>query len=511
MLLRLALTLCLAMLFSLPLSHASAQENGDKKETAKKEKVDEEPQSFVKSFSGRFNNARLNYTVTAGETFLKDDDGEPTASIFTVAYTKDGLDDPTTRPVTFVFNGGPGSASLWLHMGVFGPKRVVVPSDGADAGAAPYVIEDNPLSILDVTDMVFIDPVGTGYSRTLGDTKGKEFWGLREDAKSIAEFIRLYLTKNGRWNSPKYVAGESYGTTRAAQLVNELQRTFTGVALNGVIMISAILDFHTAEFAMGNSLPYVSFLPTYAATAWHHGKVIDKPARLEDFVEEARQFALDEYAVALLKGSRLPASERDVIVRKLARYTGLDETYIRQTELRVGDFRFMKELLRDRGLTVGRFDSRYTGEDYDDAGEFFDNDASAYGVDAAFVAAVNDYLTRVLDVEFEQRYKILDGELGRNWNWSTRDRGWPSYVNVAPHLGKGMRENKDLRAFFANGYYDLATPFFATENSVAANGIDPDRVVMEYYEAGHMMYTHGPSLEKLAGDVRAFISGPSRQ
>ena len=508
MLLRLALALCLALMFALAPIHASAQTDKTEREQNKKEKVEDEPQTFIKSFSGRFNDQRIAYTVTAGETFLKDDDGEPTASIFTVAYTKDEEDDPTTRPVTFVFNGGPGSASLWLHMGVFGPKRVVVPSDGSDAGAAPYNIEDNPLSILDVTDMVFIDPVGTGYSRTLGDTEGKEFWGLREDARSIAEFIRLYLTQNGRWNSPKYVAGESYGTTRAAQLVNELQRTFTGVALNGVIMISAILDFHTAAFAMGNSLPYVSFLPTYAATAWFHDTVENKPARLEDFVEEARNFALNEYSVALLKGSRLTEAERENVVRRLARYTGLDETYVRQTEMQIGAFRFMKQLLRDRGLTVGRFDSRYTGEDYDDAGEFFDNDASAYGVDAAFVAAVNDYLTRVLEVEFEQRYKILDGEPGRNWNWSTSSRGWPTYVNVAPHLGQGMRENKDLRAFFANGYYDLATPFFATENTVATNGIDTDRVVMAYYEAGHMMYTHAPSLEKLARDVRDFIAAP---
>ena len=474
---------------------------------AKSDKADTpEPRVFTKSFSGRFNDARLAYTVTAGETHLKNDKGEPRASIFTVAYTKDGDLDPATRPITFVFNGGPGSASLWLHMGVFGPKRVVVPSDGLDAGAAPYTIEDNPFSILDVTDLVFIDPVGTGYSQPLGDAEGKEFWGLREDARSIAEFIRVYLTEHGRWNSPKYVAGESYGTTRAAQLVNELQSTFTGVALNGVILISAILDFHTAEFAMGNTLPYVSFLPTYAATAWYHDAVSDKPATVAEFVDEARAFALNDYSVALLKGSRLPAAEREAIVSKLARYTGLSETYVRQTNLQIGAFRFMKQLLRDRGLSVGRFDSRYTGEDFDDAGEYFDNDASAYAIDAAYVAAINDYLTRELDVDFERRYKILDGEPSRNWNWSTRDGGWPSYVNVAPHLGRGMRENKDLRAFIANGYYDLATPFFATENSVAMNGIDPERVVMTYYEAGHMMYTHQPSLEKLAQDVRGFVA-----
>lgn len=501
----LTLLLPLVVLMATPIA---AQSTEEKKQESKSDKADLEPKSFVKSFTGRFNEERLSYTVTAEETFLRDEDGEPTASIFAVAYTKDDLDDPTTRPLTFVFNGGPGSASLWLHMGVFGPKRVVVPSDGQDAGAAPYRIEDNPLSILDVTDLVFIDPVGTGYSKPLGDTEGKAFWGLREDAQSIAEFIRLYLTTNGRWNSPKYVAGESYGTTRAAQLVNELQQTFTGVALNGVIMISAILDFHTAEFAMGNALPYVSFLPTYAATAWHHDLISEKPASLEAFVKDARQFALGEYAVALLKGSRLGEDEKDQIVSKLAYFTGLSETYIRQTDLKVRDFRFMKQLLRDRGLTVGRFDSRYTGEDLDDAGEYFDNDASAYSIDAAYVAAVNDYLTRVLEVDFEKRYKILDGEPGRNWNWSTNSRGWPSYVNVAPHLGRGMRENKDLRAFFANGYYDLATPFFATENTVAANGIDPDRVTMAYYEAGHMMYTHEPSLEKLARDVRAFIASP---
>ncbi len=498
----------LVLLFAALCAGAPVHAQDDAKENAGKSESQDipEPRAFTKSFSGRFNDARIAYTVTAGETHLKNDKGDARASIFTVSYTKNDATDPATRPVTFVFNGGPGSASLWLHMGVFGPKRIVVPSDGLDAGAAPYTIEDNPFSILDVTDLVFIDPVGTGYSQPLGDAKGKEFWGLREDAKSIAEFIRVYLTTHGRWNSPKYVAGESYGTTRAAQLVNELQSTFTGVALNGVILISAILDFHTAEFAMGNPLPYVSFLPTYAATAWYHDAVTDKPASVAEFVDEARHFALNEYSVALLKGSRLTAAEREAVVTKLARFTGLSETYVRQTNLQIGAFRFMKQLLRDRGLTVGRFDSRYTGEDLDDAGEYFDNDASAYGIDAAYVAAINDYLTRELEVDFERRYKILDGEPARNWNWSTRDGGWPSYVNVAPHIGRGMRENKDLRAFIANGYYDLATPFFATENSVATNGIDSERVVMTYYEAGHMMYTHEPSLEQLARDVRDFIS-----
>ncbi len=495
-----------------PLALVHAQEDAakekpdDKKDEKKDDKSDKKdtPKVFTREFSGTFNGATITYVATASETFLKNDKDENIASMFTTSYTKKDTADARTRPVTFVFNGGPGSASLWLHMGVFGPKRVVVPSDGKPAGAAPYNVADNPLSILDVTDLVFIDPVGTGYSIPLGKAKGEDFWGVKEDADSIAQFIRIWITKNGRWNSPKYISGESYGTTRAARLVPALQGGWNGITVNGVILISSILDFHTADFNKGNDMPYVGYLPTYAASAWFHGKVTPKPASLEDFVQQARDFAVNEYSVALLKGSKLKGDERKAIVSKLAYFTGLSETYIEQADLRVDASRFQKQLLRDRSLVVGRFDSRYTGKDYDDAGERFENDPSGYGIDGAYVTAVNDYLTRSLKVNFDRRYRILEGEPGSKWKWSERG-GWATHTNVAPHLGKAMRENSDFRVYQANGYYDMATPMFATELTMANNGIDPAKVTMSSFEAGHMLYTHEPSLKRLASEVRAFI------
>ncbi|MFM2110809.1 MAG: S10 family peptidase [Steroidobacteraceae bacterium] len=481
----------------------SADKNGvDKKDDPSKKY---EPKTFQSDYVGTFGGERISYRATASETVLKNDKDEDTAAMFTVSYVKKDVGDPRVRPVTFVFNGGPGSSSLWLHMGVFGPKRIVVPSDGSHAGAAPYRVEENALSILDVTDLVFIDPIGTGYSKALGNSKDEEFWGLREDAESIAEFIRIWVTRNGRWNSPKYIAGESYGTTRAARLVAALQGGFNGVSVNGVILLSSILDFHTADFGKGNNIPYVGYLPTYAAAAWYHGKVNPRPESLEAFVAEARAFAGNEYLVALLKGSALKGAERAAVVKKLARFTGLSETYIEQTDLRIDAFRFMKQLLRDEGKAIGRLDARYTGRDYDAAGETFDNDPSAYGIDGAYVASINDYLTRTLKVDFDRRYKVLDGAPGSKWKWTEGHGGWATYANVAPHLGTAMRENSDFRVYVANGYYDLATPFHATEITMADNGIDGSRVTMSYFEGGHMMYTHEPSLTRLSAEVRAFI------
>ena len=287
--------------FILPLLQSSY---GEEKKAEPEAKIPEILTSISKH-TGKFNGQTVKYTVTAGDTHLKNDKGEAVASIFSIAYTKDGVKDARTRPVTFMFNGGPGSASIWLHMGVFGPKRIDVPSDAMNAGAAPYDVIDNPLSLLDVTDLIFIDPVGTGYSKIIGKGEGKDFWGLNEDAKSISQFIQRYVTKNQRWNSPKYVGGESYGTTRTAALVKELQQGYNSMALNGLILISSILDFQSIDGAPANDDPYVSFLPTFAAVAWYHGKV-DKTGRtLDSFIEEARNFAINEYSVALLKGNRL--------------------------------------------------------------------------------------------------------------------------------------------------------------------------------------------------------------
>ena len=356
---------------------------GEKKEAEAKIP---EIQTSVTKHTGKFNGQTVKYTVTAGDTHLKNDKGDVVANIFSIAYTKDAVKNAATRPVTFMFNGGPGSASLWLHMGVFGPKRIDVPSDALNAGAPPYNVIDNPLSLLDVTDLVFIDPVGTGFSKVIGKGKGKDFWGLNEDAKSIAQFIQIYITKNKRWNSPKYVGGESYGTTRTAALVKELQQGYNSMALNGLILVSSILDFQTVDGASANDDPYVSFLPTFAATAWYHGKVNKQGRALESFVEEARQFAINEYSIALLKGSRMTQAEAKSVTTKLSLYTGLSETYLKHTRLRVDAFRFMKELLRDQGKVVGRLDGRYTGTEEDDAGEEFEADPSGYGISAAYTA-----------------------------------------------------------------------------------------------------------------------------
>lgn len=470
-----------------------------------------EPARFESSGAVRIDGANVRYDVVAGETYLRDDDGEPEASIFSIAYTRQGDVDPRERPVMFVFNGGPGSASLWLHMGLFGPKRIALPSDAEDDGAPPYAMIDNAVSVLDIADLVFIDPVGTGYSRALGETDAKEFYGVQKDARAVGRFIRLWLTENGRWNSPKYLAGESYGTTRAAALVNELTSGWNDVALNGVVLISAILDFQTARFAPGNDTAHIAFLPSMAMAACYHGRAPSCEGETpEAFAEEAREFAATDYASALLKGARLSDDERAAVVDRLAAFTGLSRDYVERAELRINAFRFMKELLRDEGLVIGRLDSRYTGRDADGVGETFDNDPSGYGVDSAYTAVMNDYLTRDLGVRMDRDYEVLSVSVNGQWSWDMEDGGgWPAYVNVAPWLGTGMRENPDMRVFLAQGWYDLATPFFGAELAIQKNGVPYDRVTREYYEAGHMMYVHEPSLQKLAGDVRAFITAGS--
>ncbi|TNE63668.1 MAG: peptidase S10 [Alphaproteobacteria bacterium] len=463
------------------------------------------PKSFVSAKTGTFGGVKVNYKAIAEETYIKDEKGDPTASIFSVSYVRTDVKDSGSRPVFFVFNGGPGSASLWLHLGLYGPVRVAVPSDGSDDGAAPFKIGANELSILDVADMVFIDPVGTGYSRAVGRGEGKDFWGIEKDAKSVAEFIRLWLVKNQRWNSPKYLSGESYGTTRAAALLNELQGGWDDIAINGVVFISSILDFGTAIAQPGNDDPYISYLPSMAAAAWYHGKVEKKGRTLAQYMDEARAFALGDYASALLMGNRLPAGQHDAIAAKLAGLIGVSKQYVLNANLRVNYMRFLKELMRDQGLVAGRLDARYTGRDYDGTTDTFDNDPSGYGIDAAYTAGINQYLHSDLGVDIERKYEVLSGKPGQSWAEPKRYYA-AGYPNVAPYVGEAMRENKDLKIMLASGYYDFATPFFASENTFNANGIDTSRVTFTYYEAGHMMYVHQPSLEQLVKDIRAFIA-----
>ncbi|NMH60807.1 S10 family peptidase [Alteromonas ponticola] len=468
-----------------------------------------EPMVTTTEHKASLNGNRVNYRVTAGETHLKDDKGNPAASIFSIAYTRTDVKNNSERPLMFVFNGGPGSSSVWMHLGVFGPKRVVLPSDAERVGAPPYPIETNPLSLLDVADLVFIDPVGTGYSKPLGDKEGKDFWGVKQDAEILSEFVRVYITRNKRWNSPKYLAGESYGTTRAAAMVKELQEGWGSIDLNGVLLISSILDFQTGDFTAGNDLPYMTFLPTYAATAWYHNALPDKSQYqdLESFLDEVRDFALTDYASVLLKGDLAQPAQIENVVNKLHQYTGLSKRYIEQTDLRINEFRFMKELLRDKGKVVGRLDSRYLGEDESQVSDSFEADPSSYAIDGAYTAALQHYMATDLQIDRDDPYHILSGDVFRNWDWiygaGARSQG---FLAMTPNLSRAMRQNKDFRVFVANGYYDLATPFFATEYSMNHHGMDTSRVTMKYYEAGHMMYIHHPSLEQLVKDIRAFMT-----
>ena len=485
----------------------------DTEKTTAKTEVEKpipEPTVFTTGHSGIFGATTVAYTATAGETYLLDKEDRPKAAIFSFAYTKNGIEDPSERPVTFVWNGGPGSSSVWLHMGAMGPQRVDVPSDATDAGPPPYHVEDNPLALLDVTDLVFVDPVGTGFSRALGEHENKEFWGLNEDAESMAEFIRTWITRNRRWLSPKYLLGESYGSTRAGAVAARLENS-DNVSLNGIVLISQALDYTGSTPSHDNVIAYVTYLPTMAATAWYHGKVEDRPADLEEFLLEARRFAVDEYAPALLKGSGLGPADRERVRQRLAYFTGLSEDYIEQSNLRVLADRFRKELLRSEGVAVGRLDGRYTGNDLDKVADRPDGDPASYKIDGAYAAGLSSYIATELKVDLDRDYKFSGGrELGRNWKWRTAPEGsfWePAYVNVARDLSRAMRRNDGLRVMIASGYFDFATPFYDAEYTFARHGYLPDRISYFYYEAGHMMYLHRPSLDKLMDDIRSFLRG----
>jgi len=468
------------------------------------------PRAFVTRHTGRFGGETVAYTATASETYLIDDKDEPKASIFSFAYVRDGVKDAATRPVTFLWNGGPGSSSIWLHMGSMGPRRVAVPSDAKDDGPPPYTVEDNSTAFLDVSDLVFVDPVGTGWSRALGKHEMKEFWGLGEDADSIADFIQLWLTKNKRWPSPKFLLGESFGTTRAAAVAGRLEGGRAGVSLNGIVLISQALDYTGSTPDADNLIGCVTYLPTMAATAWYHKRVRDRPESLAAFLDEARRFAVEEYAPALFKGSRLDAKTHARVRERLAYFTGLSESYVELSDLRIPAGRFLKELLRAEGKSVGRLDGRYVGEDVDKESEQPDGDPASYGIDGAYVASFNGYVGGELGIEMDRPYAVSGGrELSKNWKWRPVPEGedWePSFVNTTRDLSRALRRNAGLRVLVAAGYYDFATPFFDAEYTFANHGILADRVSLSYFEAGHMMYLHRPSLDKLLSDVRAFMA-----
>jgi len=479
----------------------AAQDEGDDQADTELQ-ADYVANSTSRELSGTFGGRRMDYTATVAETVLTNEKDEPAAAIVVTSYIAEPRDE--TRPVTFLFNGGPGSGSVWLQMGAFGPKRVAIPSDARDDGAPPYPILDNPDSLLDVTDLVFIDPVGTGFSHVIGETEGTDYWGVTKDARSVAEVIRRWLSDNGRWNSPKFVGGESYGTTRSAAVVDQLERGYNDVALNGVILISTVLDFGAGAETEGAELGYITTLPSMAATAYYHGKAGANAASVAQFVEEARQFAIGPYASFLLKGQNASAQERAALRPQLARFTGLSEQFLERADLRVSSGRFYKELLRDRGLTVGRLDSRYTGVDYDSAGEYPDNDPSFYGIDGGYNAAINHFMRDTLGYETDEDYVAI-GNVGP-WDWNLQGgRDLNAYLNVTPYLGRALRENSGMRIFVGQGWYDFATPFFAAEYALTRTGIPQDRIKWHYYDAGHMMYIRDQDRQALSQDVRDFI------
>jgi carboxypeptidase C (cathepsin A) len=446
----------------------------------------------------------LRYSVTTGLMPLKSDAGEVEARIFFMAYTLDRTGGPETRPLMFSFNGGPGSSSVWLHLGALGPKRVKMRTDGA-MPSPPYRLVDNEHTWLDDTDLVFIDPVGTGYSRPAKPELGKKFWGVQGDIESVGEFIRLYLTRHERWGSPLFLVGESYGTTRAAGLAGHLVER--GIAFNGILLVSSILNFQTARFTRGNDLPYPLFLPTYAATAWYHKKL---PAELlakpvAEFLREVEAFAGGDYPAALQKGDRMSAAERQAVVGRLARYTGLSETYLDEADLRIEIRRFCKELLRHERRTVGRLDSRFQGTDASGVSERPEFDPSMTAIRPPYTATFNDYVRRSLGYKSDTVYHILGGGIGSPWDFGSQD----GFADTSEALRSAFAKNPDMKVFVASGYYDLATPYFATAYTLSHMGLDAEqrsRVSTAYYEAGHMMYIHEGELAQLKQDVAEFIT-----
>lgn len=513
-----ALALALLLLASNP-AHAadtaakhaekSQADKGDKQDKNKNERPIPPERDVVTRHSVRIDGRTINYKATAGTLLIRDDKNKPTVSVFYVAYTADkGSADAgksNGRPVTFMFNGGPGSSSMWLHMGSFGPVRVANSGD-KPIPPPPYTTVPNQYSLLDKTDLVFIDAPGTGYSRLVGEAKDKDFYGVDQDAHAFAKFITRYVSENHRWNSPKFLFGESYGTTRSAVLVKLLQKQ--GMEFNGVVLMSSILDFSVwADTGVDHG--YIVNLPTEAAIAWYHNKVPNKPADLTTFVQSARDFASGDYARALSKGDALSAAERDRTAQQMSQYLGLSPSYLKQANLRVSPSRFRKELLRDQRRTVGRLDGRFEGIDPDAAGETPDGDAASDAATGAYLAAFNQYATGNLDYHEEQPYLPNNySVINRHWDWTRKDgQGFTQAPYVGSDLADAMRRNPHLKVFSANGYYDLATPFYATEFDLTHLGLDPSiskNIEYGFYASGHMIYFDIEALKQVKADLARF-------
>jgi carboxypeptidase C (cathepsin A) len=470
-------------------------------------------ESSVTDHTVRIGNETVPYKATAGTILIKDDKGEPTASIFYIAYTRSDVKDMSTRPLAFLYNGGPGSSSIWIHMGAYGPERVVT-TDAATTPPAPYKLVDNQYSLIDKCDEVFIDPVGTGFSHAVGKAQNKDFWGVDSDVRSLAQFIYSYISRNDRWNSPKFLIGESYGTFRSVALGNYLQ-SHDGMYLNGIVLMSNVLDLGTISFYPGEDLTYELYVPSYAATACYH-KVITCPADLTGFLQQAREFAGGEYADALMKGDTISDTEKAAVAKKLSQFTGLSEDYLMKADLRVNLPQFMAELQRSRGLDTGRLDARFSGYAVDPLAEFAEYDPQSVALEGAFTAAFNEYVRQDLKFGENQRYNVAAQFNGAQWDWKHnqgRGFGFPGAPNVEPDLVEALVTNPDLKVEVENGLYDLATPFFETEYEMEHLGLPKKlqgNITLKYYDSGHMMYVHPEALAKLSANVHAFIESASK-
>lgn len=446
----------------------------------------------------------LDYVATTGIMHIRNEKEKKSAGIFYIAYTQKDT-EPADRPITFCFNGGPGSCSVWLHLGAFGPKRIDM-VDKKTPHPNHSRLVDNHLTLLTKTDLVFIDPVSTGYSRCGEDGKDEDFFNIEGDAQSLTQFIQQYISDNHRWISPKFLAGESYGTTRSARMAKLLEEK--GIALNGLILISLAINFQTFISGLGNDLPYILFLPTFTAVAWHQGKLSSSLGVDRDTVlEEVRAWSMNEYASALLKGSSISEEEKQRVAEKLAAYTGLEIEDIKNLNLRIADMRFSKTVLNKPGYTVGRMDGRYIGRDLDSDHRRTQSDPSINAPMGPYTGLINDYMARTLGFSSAQDYNILNMKTNQNWKWERK--GHFGYPNTAPDLREAMIKNPHLKVLFANGIFDLATPFFAAEYTARHLNLPSEiqkNIDFTYYEAGHMMYFHRPSHTKLTKDIFDFLA-----
>lgn len=479
---------CFCLYALLALSHLSANQSQSKPLQEQFAEVQATIEILGKSVA---------YTATAGNLILRDQHEKEKGSIFFVAYHLTNPPAGTRRPIMFCMNGGPGSSAAWLHFGLFGPRRIVCDEKGIPA--TPPELVNNEYSILDITDLVFVDPISAGFSRVADGQDAKQFHGVYEDAESIGEFIRLYLSRFGGWDGPLYFAGESYGTTRAAALATKLideQRIYP----ERILLISSALNFQTVEFALGNDLPYLLALPSYASTAWHYKKLpeVQQKKPLEQLLNDAETFVVNAYNVALMKGDRLSQEERKKIVAQIASYTGLSDDFLQLANLRVSGGRFRRELFRSDGRTIGRFDSRYIGEALNPQGCQAEYDPSFDALFGPFNAVINEYLRKELGWESTKNYELL-----AHISWKYGDSS-NRYLDVSQDLREGMIRNPRLKVYVASGLYDLAIPYFSTKYTFDHMGMK-DRVSLHYYEAGHMMYLQLPILKRMVEDIREFL------